>query len=144
MDLIRNPLLEVDPKQYGRLLARKLPTVIRTEAENQRASAEIEELDRRHQEHSPEEREYFELLTVLVEAFEDEHYSLSGATPDSILRGLMEEHRLRQRDLLDVFGSSTDESAVSGDPIHCPSNYSAGGRATGFASTGPGLSTGTL
>jgi len=52
------------------------------------------------------------LLTVLMEAFEDEHYSLSGVTPDSILRGLMEEHRLRQLDRLGVFGSSGVASEV--------------------------------
>jgi hypothetical protein len=33
--------------------------------------AELEELDRRHDELAPEEREYAELLTVLVEAFEE-------------------------------------------------------------------------
>ena len=98
-------MLEVDPKRYGRLLARKLPAVIRTEEENERLIAELEDLDRRHDDLSPEEREYSELLTVLIEAFEDAHYALEGSTPDSRLRSLMEEHGLRQRDLLAVFGS---------------------------------------
>ena len=53
---MKNSVLEVDPKRYGRLLARKLPAVIRTEAENERLIAELEELDRRHDELSPEER----------------------------------------------------------------------------------------
>lgn len=102
---MRNSVLEVDPKRYGRLLARKLPAVIRTEEENERLIAELEQLDRRHDEFTPEEREHSELLTVLVEAFEDANYTLEGSTPDSRLRSLMEEHGLRQRDLLDVFGS---------------------------------------
>lgn len=102
---MKNSVLEVDPQRYGRLLARKLPAVIRTEGENERLIAELEELDRRHNDLSPEEREYSELLTVLIEAFEDTHYALEGSTPDSRLRSLMEEHGLRQRDLLDVFGS---------------------------------------
>lgn len=102
---MKSSVLEVDPKRYGRLLARKLPAVIRTEAENERLIAELEDLDKRHFELSPEEREYSELLTVLIEAFEDAHYSLDGSTPDSRLRSLMEEQGLRQRDLLDVFGS---------------------------------------
>src|SRR5690242_4555437 len=69
-----NSVLEVDPKRCGRLLARKLPAVIRTEAENERLIAELEELEQRHDELTPEEREYSELLTVLIEAFEDANY----------------------------------------------------------------------
>jgi HTH-type transcriptional regulator/antitoxin HigA len=109
---MKDAVLAVDPKRYGRLLARKLPAVIRTEEENQRLVGELEELDRRHDELAPEEREYAELLTVLVEAFEAARYALEGSTPDSRLRSLMEEHGLRQRDLLDVFGSRGIASEV--------------------------------
>jgi len=105
-------VLAVDPKRYGRLLARKLPAVIRTEEENERLIAELEELDKHHDELSPEEREYAELLTVLIEAFEEGHYTLEGSTPHSRLRSLMEEHGLRQRDLLEVFGSRGVASEV--------------------------------
>ncbi|MFN7920238.1 MAG: hypothetical protein U0Q16_09085 [Bryobacteraceae bacterium] len=104
--------LEVNPKHYGRLLARKLPAVIRTEAENKRILAELADLDNRYDQLSPEEREYCELLNVLVEAFEDAHYSLNASTPHSRLRSLMAEHGLRQRDLLEVFGSSGVASEV--------------------------------
>ena len=94
-----------------------MPSVIRTEEENERLIAELEELDRRDDKLSPEEREYSELLTVLIEAFEDANYALEGSTPDSRLRSLMEEHGLRQRDLLDVFGSRGIASeVVSGKP----------------------------
>jgi len=96
---MKNSVPEADPKGYGRLLARKLPAVIRTGEENERRIAELQDLDRRHADLSPEEREYAELLTVLIEAFEEAHYALEGSTPDSRLRSLMEEHGLR-RDLL--------------------------------------------
>jgi len=109
---MKNSVLEIDPKRYGRLLARKLPAVIRTEEENERWISELEELDRRHHQLSPEEREYSELLTILIEAFEDRAYALDGSTPDSRLRSLMEEHALRQRDLLEVFGSRGIASEV--------------------------------
>ena len=109
---MKNTALEVDPKRYGRLLARKLPAVIRTEEENDRLIAELEQFDRRYDELTPEEREYSELLTVLIEAFEDANYALEGSTPDSRLRSLMEEHGLRQRDLLDVFGPRRVASEV--------------------------------
>ena len=72
----------------------------------------MEDLDRRHDDLSPEEREYSELLTVLIEAFENANYDLEGSTPDSRLRSLMEEHGLRQRDLLDAFGSRGISSEV--------------------------------
>jgi HTH-type transcriptional regulator/antitoxin HigA len=105
-------MLEVDPKRYVRLLARKLPAVIRAGEENDRLIAELELLDERYDELTPEEREYSDLLTVLIEAFEDANYSLEGSTPDSRLRSLMEEHGLRQRNLLDVFGSRGVASEV--------------------------------
>ena len=110
---MKSELLEkVDPVRYGTLLARKLPAVIRTEAENERLTAELEDLDRRHADLTPEEREYSELLTILVEAFEDANYVLEGSNPASRLQSLMAEHGLRQRDLLVVFGSSGIASEV--------------------------------
>ena len=109
---MNSALTEVDPKRYGRLLARKLPTVIRTAEDNGRLLAELEQLDNRHATLTAEEREYYDLLTVLIESFENSHYALDGSTPDSRLRSLMEEHGLRQRDLLDIFGSRGIASEV--------------------------------
>jgi HTH-type transcriptional regulator / antitoxin HigA len=111
-EAMKGSTLEVDPKRYGRLLARKLPAVIRTQEENNRLIAELKDLDQHHDDLTMEEREYAELLTVLIEAFEDANYSLEGSTPGSRLRSLMEEHGLRQRDLLDVFGSRGIASEV--------------------------------
>jgi len=109
---MKNSVLEADPKRYGRLLARKLPAVIRTDEENERLIAELEQSDRRYDEVTPEEQEYSELLTVLIEAFEDANHALEGSPSGSRLRSLMEEHGLRQRDLLDVFGSRGIASEV--------------------------------
>jgi HTH-type transcriptional regulator/antitoxin HigA len=72
----------------------------------------LEQFDKRYGELTPEEREYSDLLTVLIEAFEDANYALEGSTSDSRLRSLMEERGLRQRDLLDVFGSRGIASEV--------------------------------
>ncbi|RPI26099.1 MAG: helix-turn-helix domain-containing protein [Acidobacteria bacterium] len=102
---MKKATLGVDPKRYGRLLARRLPSVIRSEEENQRLIAELQGLDERYDELSPEEREYADLLTVLVEAFEERNYALGGSTPATRLRSLMDEHGLRQRDLLETLGS---------------------------------------
>lgn len=51
-----------------------------------------------------------ELLTLLVERYEQEHYSVPKADPVSIVRFLIERQNLTQRDLVPQFGS---ESAVS-------------------------------
>jgi HTH-type transcriptional regulator / antitoxin HigA len=51
-----------------------------------------------------------ELLTLLVERYEQEHYSVPKADPVSIVRFLIERQNLTQRDLIPQFGS---ESAVS-------------------------------
>ncbi|HEY4362108.1 MAG TPA: hypothetical protein VGN17_14115 [Bryobacteraceae bacterium] len=44
---MKGSVLAVGPKRYGRLLARKLRAAIRTEEENERLLAELEDLDRR-------------------------------------------------------------------------------------------------
>lgn len=69
-------------------------------------------MDERCDELTSEERKYSEFLTVLIEAFEEANYSLEGSPPDSRLRSLMEEPGLRQRDMLEVFGSRGIASEV--------------------------------
>lgn len=59
---------------------------------------------------SPSEVEAIELLTLLVERYEQEHYSIPAADPISVVRLLIEQQDLTQRDLIPQFGS---ESAVS-------------------------------
>ncbi|MGO9650254.1 MAG: helix-turn-helix domain-containing protein [Terriglobales bacterium] len=56
------------------------------------------------------EVEAIELLTLLVERYEQEHYSIPAADPVSVVRFLTERQNLTQRDLIPQFGS---ESAVS-------------------------------
>ena len=59
---------------------------------------------------SSSEVEAIELLTLLVECYEQEHYSIPEADPVSVVRFLIEQQNLTQRDLIPQFGS---ESAVS-------------------------------
>ena len=56
------------------------------------------------------EVEAIELLTLLVERYEQEHSAIPMADPISIVRLLIEQQGLTQRDLIPQFGS---ESAVS-------------------------------
>jgi HTH-type transcriptional regulator/antitoxin HigA len=56
------------------------------------------------------EREAIELLTLLIERYEQEHYQIPKADPVSLLRFLLANEGLNQRDLIPEFGT---ESAVS-------------------------------
>lgn len=98
--------------EYASLLTSTLPTVIRTEAENERHIAMLEELDRKGSRMSAAERRMAELLTLLVEDFEDRHYALKPASPIDALNELMLANNLRQKDLLDVFGTPSIASEV--------------------------------
>ncbi|HET7893132.1 MAG TPA: hypothetical protein VFL34_16510 [Candidatus Sulfotelmatobacter sp.] len=98
--------------EYASLLTSTLPTVIRTEAENERHIAMLEELDRKGSRMSAAERRMAELLTLLVEDFEDRHYALKPASPIDALNELMLANNLKQKDLLDVFGTPSIASEV--------------------------------
>ena len=59
------------------------------------------------------ERTLMELLTVLVEAFEEEHYPLPRKVPPiEVLKELIEANGLKQKDLTDVFGTPSIVSEV--------------------------------
>jgi HTH-type transcriptional regulator/antitoxin HigA len=99
---------------YGKLLAKTRPRVITTEAENERALAEVEAFDdlARKRALTPEEKQLADLLTVLIERFEADHYDLGECTPLEALSNLMEARSLRQRDLIPIFGASSTVSDV--------------------------------
>jgi len=59
---------------------------------------------------TPAQVEAIELLTLLIERYEDENYSLPKASPADVLRFLIAQHGLKQRDLADDLGG---ESVVS-------------------------------
>jgi HTH-type transcriptional regulator/antitoxin HigA len=58
------------------------------------------------------ERRVAELLTLLIEDFEEKHYSLQAACPVEVLNELMLANSLKQKDLLDVFGTPSIISEV--------------------------------
>ena len=101
--------MNADTIDYGSLLAETQPEVIAGEQQNQLYIQRLEKLT--GQEHvTPAEEKLIALLTVLVEEYESKVYTVPKAEPLDIIRHLMAEHQLRQKDLLDVFGT---ESIVS-------------------------------
>jgi HTH-type transcriptional regulator/antitoxin HigA len=98
--------------EYSALLTRTLPAVIRSEAENQRYIAMLEELDTKGHRMTAAERRMAELLTLLIEDFEEKHYALETSEPVDVLNELMNSNNLKQKDMLDVFGTPSIVSEV--------------------------------
>jgi len=99
-------------REYQTLLSKVAPKVIRNEAENEMYIEMLRELDQRSGRLSAAEKELAELLTVLIEDFEEKHYALPHAKPLGVLRFLMDQHGLIQKDLVDVFGTASIVSDV--------------------------------
>jgi len=59
---------------------------------------------------SRSEEDAIELLTLLIERYEEANYPIPSADPIAVVRFLLEHQNLTQRDLIPEFGS---ESAVS-------------------------------
>jgi HTH-type transcriptional regulator / antitoxin HigA len=59
--------------------------------------------------------EAIELLTLLIERYEEEHFAVPQASPGDVLRFLLERHGLKQRDLAaDLGGESVVSEVLSG------------------------------
>ena len=51
-------------------------------------------------------------MTLIIEDFEAKHYQLPRSKPLDVLRFLMEQHNLLQKDLADIFGTPSILSEV--------------------------------
>src|SRR6202161_4481116 len=91
------------------MIARGAPRVIHNDAELEAYTNALFQLTALESP-SSSEVEAIELLTLLVERYEQEHYAIPAADPASVVRFLIENQNLTQRDLIPQFGS---ESAVS-------------------------------
>ncbi len=98
--------------EYSTLLKKVPPKVIRTEEENAKYTEILYDLDRRSKTLTPAEKELADLLTLLIEDFEEKRYRLPRAGPLEGLRFLMDQHGLKQKDLADVFGTPSIVSEV--------------------------------
>ena len=101
-----------NPQRYGKLLAETVPTIIKTERENRRLIKVLNKLMKKGASRTPEETELAKLLGHLIQEFERRFYKPQRPTPRETLIGLMEMNRLKQADLLSVFGSSGIASEV--------------------------------
>src|SRR6266853_3405047 len=98
-------------REYSSLLNKVPPKIIRTEKENEAYTEILYDLDQRKKV-TPAERELAKLLTLLIEDFEKRRYRLPHSRPLEVLRFLMDQHGLRQKDLVSVFGTPSIVSEV--------------------------------
>ncbi len=96
---------------YAPLLSETRPEVIRDEKQNQTYIQRWEELTTKKSITRAEEK-LIELLALLIEEFEAKHCPVPDAPPIAIVRHLMEAHHLRQKELVDVFGTESIASEV--------------------------------
>lgn len=102
-----------DLKKNARLVAKAAPLVIETEAEFERANAEIGRLLRKgYDKLSVEEQRLLALLSRLIEDYEDQTFPVPNSLPYQTLQFLMEQNDLRQADLVEILGSRARVSEV--------------------------------
>jgi HTH-type transcriptional regulator / antitoxin HigA len=103
--------LTFNQASYSSLLAEIAPKVIETEAEYDRALAIAEKLtfDRNK---TPEERAIYQLLVMLIEAYETKHYPMPTSTPQEVLLHILEASGIDRSDLVGKLGSRDEVSEI--------------------------------
>jgi len=102
--------LTVSP-EYRTLLKKVPPKVIRTDRENEAYAEILFEPDQRGS-LSQAGKELADLLTLLIEDYKERQDKLPRSKPLDVLRFLMEQHGLLQKDLADAFGTPSIVSEV--------------------------------
>ena len=102
---------EIRDSVYAELLARSLPRPIRTETERERFAEMLLALDDRD-DLSPEEEALAEMLTLLIEDYEENNYPLRQVSPNESLNALMDEPGLKHKDIWPVLGNKGPATEV--------------------------------
>lgn len=85
---------------------------IRTDAEYKEALAEIEQYFAREPAENTPEADRFDLLTLLIEAYEEQHHPIEPPHPVEMIRHRMRTAGYTQADLADLLGSRARASEV--------------------------------
>jgi HTH-type transcriptional regulator/antitoxin HigA len=105
----------LDESNYGKLLKKTLPLVIHTDAEHQRLLLAASDLmDKPETEMSEEEGRMLEMLSMLIEEYEDRVHPLPETEPHKMLNHLLQEKGLRPADLADILPKSRVSEILNG------------------------------
>ena len=105
----------LDERQYRKLLDVTLPVAIRTEEEYHRllgAAAAL--MDKPEDEMSEEEGRLLELLSILIDEYENRAHPLPKANPHKMLAHLLEERNMKPSDLWTVLPRSRVSEILNG------------------------------
>lgn len=110
-----NTILLDEERRYGKLLADTLPAVIRTEREHRRLlSAARELIEKPDEDLTGAEGRLLELLSMLIEEYEDRVHPLPQAKPHKMLAYLLQEKNMKPSDLATVLPKSRVSEILSG------------------------------
>jgi HTH-type transcriptional regulator/antitoxin HigA len=100
----------INTKKYGALLQATMPRVIRNDKELDAALEVVNRLMSKKR--TAEEDELFLLVSSLVEAYEDKHHAIEPLLPVELLKEMMADRGLKQKDIAPIFGSQGVTSEV--------------------------------
>jgi HTH-type transcriptional regulator/antitoxin HigA len=113
MEAMSTGLIDLDTKRYGRLLARALPAVVKSEDEKDRMLAAIEGLMAKGEGNlTAEEEALLELLVDLVHDFEERHDPFPSSPPHRMVAFLLEQRGLKPSALYPALGTKSRVSEV--------------------------------
>src|SRR5262245_25479334 len=103
--------LRFNRRKYADLLVESLPAAINSDEELERFTAIVDKLAVK-KDLSLEESRLLDLLSTLIEVYEDERYPIPDAPPHVMIQGFMQDRGLRNKDLEPILGSSGVTSEV--------------------------------
>ena len=95
----------INLKVYSQLVAEVIPKLIENEDEYNRFLAVAERLTFK-QEQTPEESALYDLVTMLVETYEAQHYPIERSSPVEVLEHIIESSGIDRSELVGMFGSA--------------------------------------
>ena len=105
----------LDERQYRKLLLGSLPVAIRTKEEHHRllgAAADL--MEKPEDEISEEEGRLLELLSILIEEYENRAHPLPKSKPHKMLAYLLQEKNMKPSDLWTVLPKSRVSEILNG------------------------------
>jgi HTH-type transcriptional regulator/antitoxin HigA len=102
----------LNKEEYIKLLSETVPRIIDTEIEHKRLLNEVDKFMDLGENLTDEQAEVLQLLVTLIEQYENKVYQMKAVTPLDILHELMSVRELKQKDIVEIFGSKGITSEV--------------------------------
>ena len=104
-------LTEITDSKYAKLLVKSLPRPIHCEAEHTRLVQILLELDE-SENLTPEEEALAEVLTLLIEDYEEKAHPFPKVSPTASLNALMEDRGLKHKDIWPILGNKGSATEI--------------------------------